>query len=137
MSLTIPAARVAIQSAFFTAWGSTTPIAWDNDNFDPTQINVPWVRLSIIFNGGSLASIGGPGTRLFRAFGLVFVQVFTLSQSTAALNDALAQTAKDVFKGVQLPGGLWFRDTGLETVGPDGKWYQQNVSAEFQYDETE
>jgi hypothetical protein len=137
MALTALAAREAIQSAFFTVWGSTTPIAWDNDDFDPTKINVPWVRVSIQFSSGSIASIGGVGDRFYRAFGIVFVQIFTLAGSNAKLNDTYAQMAKDVFKGVQLAGGLWFRETQVETVGPDGKWFQQNVSSEFQYDETE
>jgi len=141
MSLTPAQARDAIQDAFNTAWGvpgsELTLIAYDNVAFDPTKINVAWVRLSIRFTSGSIQTLGGVGERTFRNFGIVFVQVFTLSGGNTVENDGFALTAKNVFKGVQLAGGLWFRNTSIATVGNEGKWYQQNVSAEFIYDETE
>ncbi|MEE9367040.1 MAG: phage tail terminator-like protein [Dehalococcoidales bacterium] len=142
MSLTPAEARDAIQDAFNAAWGvpgsELTPIAYDNVPFDASKIDVPWVRLSIQFASGSIQTLGGVGERTFRNFGIVFVQVFTIAGSNAVINDGFAKTAKDVFKGVQLSaGGLWFRNTSIVTVGNEGKWYQQNVSAEFIYDETE
>lgn len=140
MSLTPTQARDAIQDAFNTAWGvptPTTPIAYDNLHFDPTVLTTAWVRLNIQFTAGSIQTLGGVGERQFRNFGLVFVQIFTLAGKNPVENDTLAKTAKDAFKGVQLAGGLWFRNTQITTVGIQGRWYQQNVSAEFIYDETE
>ncbi len=140
MTLTPAQARDAIQDAFNVKWGTSaplTPVAYDNVNFDPTKINVAWVRLNIQFTSGSIQTLGGVGQRTFRNFGIVFVQIFTLSGKNTVENDGLAFTAKSVFKGVQLTGGLWFRNAQIVTVGNEGKWYQQNVSAEFIYDETE
>ena len=50
----------------------------------------------------------------------------------------LAKTAKDIFKGKQLvTGAVWFRNASIKTISATGKWYQQNVTFEFIYDETE
>lgn len=125
-------ARKEIQALFNTGWAGATPVSFDNDGFVPG--NVPYVRVAIIFNSGELASLGAVNQRTFRAFGIVAVQVFTLSGTTASANDLLAQAAADIFKGVQTISGIWFRNTGIATVGNEGKWFQQNVSAEFIYD---
>ncbi len=140
MSLTPAQARDAIQDAFNVAWGiptPLTPIAYDNVSFDPTKISTPWVRLSVQFTSGSIQTLGAVGERTFRNFGIVFVQIFTLSGKNTVENDGFALTAKNTFKGVQLTGGLWFRNAQITTIGNEGRWYQQNVSAEFIYDETE
>ncbi len=137
MSLSPDQARKAIQSAFTATWGTSTPVAFDNKAFDANALNVPWVRLNVQFTSGSIAGLGQVGTRCFRNEGLVFVQVFTPVGGGVSPNDLLATTARNVFRGVQLAGGLWFRNEGITHVGPEGKWYQQNVSAEFIFDEVE
>lgn len=137
MSLSPNEARQAIQSAFIAVWGTTTPVAFDNKPFDADGLNVPWVRLNVQFTTGSISALGQVGSRCFRNEGFVFVQVFTPVGGGASLNDVLATTARNVFRGVQLAGGLWFRNEGITHVGPEGKWYQQNVSAEFIFDEVE
>jgi hypothetical protein len=137
MSLTPDQADKAIQQAFATAWGTTTPIAYDNKAFDAESLNTSFVRLSVQFASGSISSMGQIGDRLFRNSGLVFVQVFTPVGGGKSANTVLATAARNVFRGVHLAGGLWFRREGIAHVGPDGKWYQQNVSAEFIFDEVE
>lgn len=137
MSLTPDEADKAIQAAFLATWGTSTPIDWDNKPFDVEGQNGPWVRLSVQFVSGSISALGIVGDRLFRNQGLVFVQVFTPVGGGKSPNTLLATTARNVFRGVQLAGGLWFRNEGINDVGPDGKWYQQNVSAEFIFDEVE
>ena len=137
MSMTPDEADKAIQAVFIAAWGTTTPVALDNKVFDAEALNVPWVRLNVQFTTGSISTLGQVGDRLFRNEGLVFVQVFTPVGGGKSANTLLATTARNVFRGVQLAGGLWFRKEGIIHVGPDGKWYQQNVSAEFIFDEVE
>lgn len=136
--LTQTEARTAIQQAFATAWGVTTPVAWDNTDFNPLALSTsPWVSLTINFVTGSQIGLGGAGQRYFRSGGLIFVQVFTVAGTNAVQNDLYCQQAKNAFKGVSLAGGLWFRNERTVTVGADGKWYQQNVSVEFTFEETE
>lgn len=137
MSLTPDEADKVIQDAFVTAWGTTTPLALDNKVFDANALNVPWVRLSVQFTAGSIACLGRVGDRRFRNEGFVFVQVFTPVGGGKSVNTLLATTARNVFRGEHFTGGLWFRNETIVHVGPDGKWYQQNVSAEFIFDEVE
>jgi hypothetical protein len=137
MSLSPDEARKAIQTAFVATWGTMTPVAFDNKPFDANDLNIPWVRLNVQFTAGSISCLGIVGDRRFRNEGLVFVQVFTPVGGGVSPNDLLATTARNVFRGVQLAGGLWFRNEGINDVGPDGKWYQQNVTAEFIFDEVE
>lgn len=131
-------ARQAIQEHFYSAWGGATPltpIAWDNKAFDPTIQNDDWVRFSVQFVSGDQASLGTPGDRRFRRFGLIFVQIFTKADAGLVSSDTLGKIAVDAFEGISLVGNLWFRNVGLVTIGVEGKWFQQNISAEFQYDE--
>lgn len=137
MSLTPDQADKAIQSAFLTQWGRTTPIAWDNLDFNAEAQNSAWVRLSVQFTLGGIAALANLGDRLFRNLGIVFVQVFTPVGEGKSANTVLATQARGTFRGVQLAGGLWFRNETIVDVGPDGKWYQQNVQAEFIFDEVE
>ena len=110
MSLTPDQADKAIQAAFLSIWGTTTPIAWDNKAFDAESLNVPWVRLNVQFTTGSISSLGIVGDRRFRNEGFVFVQVFTPVGGGKSANTILATTARNAFRGVQLAGGLWFRN---------------------------
>ena len=137
MSLSPDAADKAIQAAFLAVWGTTTPIAWDNLDFNAEAQNTPWVRLNVQFVTGTIAALGIVGDRCFRNQGLVFVQVFSPVGEGKSANTVLATVARGTFRGVQLPGGLWFRNAAIVDVGPDGKWYQQNVMAEFIFDEVE
>lgn len=137
MSLTPDEADKAIQARFTTMWGTTTPIAWDNKTFDAEGLNVAYVRLSVQFALGSQSAMGLIGDRCYRNTGTVFVQVFTPVGGGKSPNTVLATQARNVFRGVQLPGGLWFRDEGITHVGPEGRWYQQNVTANFIFDEVE
>lgn len=137
MSLSPDEADKAIQAAFFAGWGSTTPIAWDNVDFDGEAQNTAWVRLNVQFVSGTISSLGKATARFFRNQGLVFVQVFTLVGRGKSENTVLATTARNIFRGTHLTGGLWFRNEAIVDVGPDGKWYQQNVSANFVFEEIE
>jgi len=126
-----------IKSAFGLAWGTTTPIAWDDKDLNAELQSDSWVRFKVQHTTGTIASLGAPGTRGYRNFGLVFVQVFTPVGRGKTANTILCTTARDVFRGVHLTGDIWFRNTAIVDVGPDGKWYQQNVTAEFIYDDNE
>ena len=137
MSLTPDQVDKSIQNAFFLAWGKSTPIAWDNLDFDEEAQNLPWVRLNVQFTTGSISCLGRIGFRQFRNEGFVFVQIFTPVGGGKSANTILATEARNVFRGGLFAGGLWFRNETIVDVGPDGKWYQQNVSVEFSFDEAE
>lgn len=123
--------RTTIQSAFDTLWASETPIAWDNVRFDSDTTE--FVRLSIQWNDGEQASLGGIGNRLFRQDGFVFLQVFTELNENPQRNDELLQKAFDHF--VTPLAGIRYYNPKPKHVGPSGNYYQQNIIVQFQVDQ--
>lgn len=107
-----------------------------NVKFDAPE-DAPWVRLNIADADAQWASMGDPGNNVERNRGQVTVQIFV--PSGTGEGGALEYT--DVVKGM-------FRDwrdasTGLRflvppyarQVGIEGKWYQVNVVAPFEFDD--
>jgi hypothetical protein len=69
----------------------------------------------------------------------VIVQVFAPLTAGEGLTqaEALAIIARDAFEGKTAGAGqVWFRNVAINEIGPDGPWFQINVSADFLYDET-
>lgn len=130
--MSISTGRVAMQSAFDTAWADQTPIAWDNVKYKSESTN--FVRFSVQYTDGSQESLGPVGGRLFRHFGMVFVQVFTKLNQNPATNDGLVQDVLDFF---QTPlAGVNFKKPSARSIGVEGNYYQQNVSAQFYIEQT-
>jgi hypothetical protein len=127
-----------VQSTFTTAWVATTPIAYDNDNFESNVQTGSWVRLNIQHFSGDLASIGAPGERRFRNVMNVWIIVNTIAgKGGAKPNDLLCEQAELIFKGQHFVLGqesMWFRNVHTRTVGGVGKWYKQNVFATAIFD---
>lgn len=125
-------AHAEIRKKFQSDWGSETPIAFDNLNFDPPADNGEFVRLVIDESLGSQQSVGSDGNRLFRRFGIVFVQIFTPTNTARLRSDELSETAYNIF--INEVNGVRFYNQSVSTVGVVGSYYQQNIIAEFIYD---
>jgi len=128
-------AKKELIDAFKTYWeafpiSSPVPVAIPNQEFEKPS-NSPFIRLEVRHSTGGAASIS---TKHFIRKGFFFVQVFTLFESGSYLNDQLCQIALNAFDGKDI-NGIWFRDSTVREVGPDGKYYQQNVLHSFEYDE--
>ena len=99
--------------------------------------DAPWVRLNIVQAGSDWAGFGDPGNNPERNFGQVTIQIFTESGEGEGAGLALADTARGVFRqwrdaasGVRVLVPPYARQVGI-----DGKWYQINVVAPFQFDD--
>lgn len=131
------AAEAAILTTFLTAWGSTTPVALENQEDSPPADNSYWVRVSVQHNDGEQAALGGEvGNQFFRRFGLIFVQVFGPKGKGKQVLNQHSYTALKVFEGQSISGIRFYncRITGVPIPSRE-KWAQQNVVAEFQYDD--
>lgn len=128
-------ARDLISTAFNTGWSARTPVAWNNVQFTPPDTSA-WVRFSVTNNFSSQQNLGSAPNRSFRRQGIVFVQVFVpLDDETGLENgDILAEAALSIFEGKQV-SGIWFRNGSIAEVGPTDRWFQYNVTFDFQYDE--
>lgn len=108
-------------------------IGLDNEEFDTPETG-DWVRLVVRSTSRVQSTLGKLGNRRFRSKASVFVQVYTEANTGVKQSDTLAKEAADIFEGVSF-SGLDFRSVVIRETGPDGKWYQSVVEAEFDYDE--
>ena len=131
---TVNSARESVYAQFISDWASTTEVTLDNENYDPPS-DASWVRLIMRNNVTAQQTLAPVGFRKFNRFGIVFVQVFTKSDTATSTSDTLTSKARDVFEGKRL-GGVDFRDVTIREIGVDGKWFQVNVEAPFDYTET-
>lgn len=109
-------------------------ITFDNEEFEEPATG-DWVRLTVRSRGRAQDTLGKVGNRKFRSAASVFVQVYTAVNTGVKQSDTLAKEAADVFEGVSF-SGLDFQSAEVRETGPDGRWYQSVVEAEFEYDET-
>lgn len=93
-----------------------------------------WARLTILEQTRGQETLGKVGNRKYRTTGQVFVQIFTAVNSGVQAGDVLAKEALDLFEGVSF-SGLDFNNGIARRSGPDGKWYQHIVEADFDYEE--
>lgn len=133
-SVTENEARAAIVNAFETGWASATLVLHDNAPGEPPDGTASWVRVSVRFYDGEQISLGPTGSRLFRRYGILTIQVFVIVGTSTYTIDGLVRTAKNIFEGKTL-SGVTFRNARQVTVGADEKWWQENVVAEFWFDE--
>ena len=139
--MTFTATAQSIRSRFTDEWTLVRPgiaIAYDNAAFDPerdardgNRNPAPWVRLTIIPGEGFQASLGTP--RVWRSTGVAVVQIFTpLARGDGAAH-GLADDTAAIFRGTRVDGVV-FRAPSLTRIGPEGAWYQMNVSTPFHAD---
>ncbi|MEE8608998.1 MAG: hypothetical protein V3S55_15445 [Nitrospiraceae bacterium] len=132
---TLNQAREAVYSRFIAQFTGTSNIVFDNEAppFD-TNVVTEWVRLAVRNIERAQDTIGVVGNRRYRSGALVFVQVYTRSDTGVQQSDTLTIEVVDIFEGVSF-SGLDFNEAISKEIGPDGKWYQAVVEAQFDYDE--
>lgn len=138
-------ARDEIVLHFKTAWDAQTPpvpLLLYQDKHTDLPNDAPYARITVQHNvflqstvGGKTGSFGGAGQR-FRRFGIVTIQIFSISGDGLTKNDIFAKVALDAFEG-QSTGldRIEFRNAKSNEIGEDGPWFQTNVTADFVYDE--
>ena len=137
MSLTYAEARDEMLALFLTYWNANAsgppPVEYWDQVVDPkAEAVTEWARVTVRHNTGGNDALGN---RLRARAGIVTVQVFTTFGDGLSTSDALAKVATDAFHGKSTSGGVWFRNVRLNEIGRDGKWFQVNVVADFEYNE--
>ncbi len=130
---TLGEARESVYSRFVTEWATETPFVFDNEELEEPSDD-PWVRLTVRSLSRGQETMGRTGNRKFRSAALVFVQVYTRTNTGVKQGDTLAVQAKDIFEAISFDG-LDFNDGVVRESGPDGKWYQHVAEIAFDYDE--
>lgn len=139
--LTFTEARDEIHTLFKTAWDAGAETAGKIVLYADSKTQVPktndgdnnpdlWAKITVQHNSGSNASIGNS---LFDRIGVVTVQVFTALGTGLSIGDNVYKIVADAYEGQTTPGGVWFRNVSVNEIGPEGEWYQTNITADFEY----
>lgn len=141
-------ARTTICDAFAAHWqlnasgivGYTPEVRMPRvANNNPIDPSVHWGRFSLQTVTSNLAAHGSikGGKKKYEESGLVFLQLFgPVSRITAAEEqDQFAQIARDAFRGVSLPGKVWFRNARINDLPDEDSMLRLNVVAEYEYNE--
>ena len=137
MSATYLEAINEIQDIFKSAWDATGHAAvYENVDGSQPSTTAPWARVTVRHVSGGQASLANHvGVRRWYRLGIVTVQVFVPMGEGLSEAYTLSKIISDAYEGAATPSGVWFRNVRINEVGPDGEWYQFNVSADFTYDE--
>lgn len=97
-----------------------------------------WMRITMNHTDGRQASLAGDtGARRWNRTGLVMVQCFApLAKGSIKEAIRMAAAVQNALQGKASPNCVWFRNAQINEVGPDKFWYQVNMTAIFDYDET-
>ena len=137
MSTTLNESRTAVYEAFIAAWTPTGhELTFDNEAFSP-PVDVPWARLSVRQLASTQETLGRVGNRRFSRLAAAFAQIFVPIDEGTSIADNLATIARNAFEGTSLTGTtVRFQDVIVREIGPEGRWYNVTVEAQFEYDET-
>lgn len=134
--MTFAATATTIRTRFnteFAAVRPTVPIHWPNEVKTPPS-GTPWVRLTIVEGESGLIAMGGANSNLYRNPGLVVVQIFVPISTLDNLGLQIADDVATIFRS-QFVSGVRFRTPSTSPIGPDGPWYQRNVTVPFTADQ--
>lgn len=137
MTATFEQAVDEIFTVFKDAWDTTGFVAlYPNTNQQPPTGTTPWARASLVHTTGGQATLANHnGQRRYERVGIFTAQIFVPIGEGLSRGNALAKIVADAYEGTATPSQIWFRDVRKTEVGPDGSWYQINVTASFTYDE--
>lgn len=122
----------ALHAYFSGTWGETTPVQYENVDFNPVE-GQEWVRFLIINGTGFASSIGGMSHRYPSQ---VVVEIFTPKNTGPKRSKELAEIVSDMFIDNQFTNpSMTFRTPYIINVGTVDNWHQINVICPFYRDE--
>jgi uncharacterized protein DUF4128 len=98
--MTPDAAADAIETAFNTAWGTTTPIAWPNIAFTPPATG-SWVKVDFIWGNGAVFT-KGTSNGINTVVGVLQLAIFGPKDVGDGALAGLAETARAIFNRERL-----------------------------------
>jgi hypothetical protein len=124
----------AIRNRLNAQW-TTTPIAWDNVEFDRPD-NSAYIQLVIQDSGTKQASMGAPDSNWFRSNGLLIIMIFVPLNQGDKVALEMADVLTAIFRRwVDAPTRLRFGAPFIRNIGAEPKFYHVNVLCPFQRDE--
>lgn len=142
--MSLNAAVAAIRSRAESLWPgleAAVSLAWPNENFTtPVDTNgnpVAFVRIEVVWNGGSFLSIGAPGDNWTRREGHIWCYAFIPVGTGEGRAHQLAAEAAGMFEGQDFSGLVcWAMEPGGPIDSEDGSYFGQSAAVPFYFDET-
>lgn len=125
-------AQELIEQKFTTAWGATTPVGYDNVEYEPAPNVLQWVRLNVLDEAAFQTGMNGTDN-LYRHPGTIIIQVFVREGKGVREAKQLADTVAAIFRGAN-ENGILYRAPSIERIGPNNGWFQVNVNIPFHWD---
>jgi hypothetical protein len=138
-------AVAAIRARLVANW-TTTPIAFQNENFDPPTdpndgASLPWVFLEVLGNTSEVRTFGLPGSHEWLYLGHILVHVFVPVNSGVESAQQYASEIGEIFRAKEFcngdPGSAvrsWSpRTDGGETSDDEGNWFRVTMTCPFEF----
>lgn len=117
--------RSEIEQFFITGWGATTPISFDNTNYNEVQGGA-YVHIQVQFSASPNVCIGAAidGMKRQRHSGLIVVRFYTPLNEGAGAAYELADTYKGIMDNKNIVTNLLTYTTDVRRSGEevDGFW---------------
>ena len=138
MGQVTPAAfRDAVFTAFDTFWAKRTQGDFPNVDFDPDELpegETAWVRLFFLGRSeGETRFSHSVARNHFQEEGVLTIEVHVRQGEDTDQAYALALAAQQFMRKPGVANSHFFNVSTPEEIGPDGTWFQVNVSASWLY----
>jgi hypothetical protein len=135
--MSVVATRNTLFDRFKAQWDagaySAVTVAWPNKKFTPPD-NASFVRVLYFPVAARQASLAGTSNRLWRHTGLVTVECFAPIDDDTEDALGMADHVVSIFRGQTL-SGVRCRAPEPNVIGPQGSFYQVNVSTPIEYND--
>jgi hypothetical protein len=111
------------------------PRATGEEPIPPIDPQRAWIRVRLRHTSGKQVTLANDiGSRRFRRYGLLMVQVMSPTGTGLVSPHSHAILINDALEGMATPHDVLIRNVRINEVGSDGQWFQTNVFADIEYD---
>ena len=128
-------AKDVLLREFISVYGTTTPVAYENNEAFIKPTDAPWVRFLIQENTSDQKSIGAIGGRKYRRPGLISYQVFIPNNTGTYEGNLLCEKINDIFEGNRFGEITCWTGSWIEVGINSQDLYQFNGSIQFEHDQ--
>lgn len=100
-----------------------------------------WIRFTVVSLTTPQSGVGvnssQTGSRKYTDYGYLMAEVFCPKSSPTAWRQGqlLATMIRDLFRGTETEGCVWFRNPRINPIDPVDNFYRLHVIADYEYDD--
>jgi hypothetical protein len=102
---------------------------------DPFQNPAPFLLVYTLHEGGSQQSLRSQGRQARYEYTGTLMANLHVQEGKGSIHALpLISVASSAFASQASPNGVWFRNTKITSIGPQGVWYVMAMTTDFLYD---